>query len=300
MTGDLGWGQAKEEGWQSNVWRLLAAKRRNSAHLLFPIFAVYPVHHLFLVLSSLNTISGVQTIKLDRRRERKFTQGRSPKKLVLRIINPWRPHGKAVWKRRKLTINRRCVTSQKSEYLIHTAAGVWNHAQQLLGSSFLSVRPSVYQHRKIRLSLNGLSLNIMFYDFSKLGRENSSLIKITLRHTHTHTNTHIHIHLHIHTHTQTQTHTHTHKHTHTHTHTHTHMYTHKHTHIHTHTHTYIHTHTHTHTRSVGLLWTSDQTDAKTSTWQHTTQSAIPASERPQTHALNRSATGVDMNAYYRR
>jgi len=30
------------------------------------------------------------------------------------------------------------------------------------------------------------------------------------------------------------------------------------------------THTHTYTHSVGLLWTSDQPDAETSTWQHTT------------------------------
>ena len=50
-------------------------------------------------------------------------------------------------------------------------------------------------------------------------------------------------------------------------------------------------------QSVGLLWTSDQPDAQTSTWQHTTlirqpsrtpaglQPTIPASVRPQTHAL---------------
>jgi len=49
--------------------------------------------------------------------------------------------------------------------------------------------------------------------------------------------------------------------------------------------------------SVGLLWTSDQSDAETSTWQHTRQTSmppvgfepkIPASERPQTHALDRA------------
>jgi len=57
-------------------------------------------------------------------------------------------------------------------------------------------------------------------------------------------------------------------------------------------------------QSVGLHWTSDQADVETSTWQHTTQSkqismppagfepAIPASERPQTHALNCAATGI--------
>ena len=54
--------------------------------------------------------------------------------------------------------------------------------------------------------------------------------------------------------------------------------------------------------SVGLLWTSDQPEAKTSTWQHTTRSrewhpcpaagsepAIPAKEQPQTHVLDRVA-----------
>ena len=55
--------------------------------------------------------------------------------------------------------------------------------------------------------------------------------------------------------------------------------------------------------SVGLLWTGVQPDAKTSTWQHITlttetsvpsarfELAIPASEGPQTHALDRVATG---------
>jgi len=52
--------------------------------------------------------------------------------------------------------------------------------------------------------------------------------------------------------------------------------------------------------SVGFLWTSDQPDAVTSdNTQHSQQtsihpvgfeSAIPASERPQTHALDRAAT----------
>jgi hypothetical protein len=47
----------------------------------------------------------------------------------------------------------------------------------------------------------------------------------------------------------------------------------------------------------GLLWTSDQPDGETSTGQHSQQTAIhaparfelpiPASERPQTHALDR-------------
>jgi hypothetical protein len=52
-------------------------------------------------------------------------------------------------------------------------------------------------------------------------------------------------------------------------------------------------------QSVGRLWTSDQTGAETSTWQHTTvtrdrqtfmlpaefKPAIPLSEQPQTHAI---------------
>jgi hypothetical protein len=62
---------------------------------------------------------------------------------------------------------------------------------------------------------------------------------------------------------------------------------------------------HDHTpHSVGLLWTRDQLVAETSTWQHTTlttdrhpchpagfEPTIPVSERPQTHALDRTATG---------
>jgi hypothetical protein len=60
--------------------------------------------------------------------------------------------------------------------------------------------------------------------------------------------------------------------------------------------------------SVGLLWTSDEPDADTSTWQqHNTHNrqacmppaefeiAVPASERPQTHALDRTATGIGMD-----
>ena len=58
-------------------------------------------------------------------------------------------------------------------------------------------------------------------------------------------------------------------------------------------------------RSVGLLWTSDQSDPETSTRQHNTlttdshpctsaglELANPASERLQTHALDRAATGI--------
>jgi hypothetical protein len=65
----------------------------------------------------------------------------------------------------------------------------------------------------------------------------------------------------------------------------------------------LHDHTHT-PHSVGLLWTSDQPDAKNSdntqrsqeTDIHTPhppmgfEPAVPASERPQTHSLDRAAT----------
>jgi hypothetical protein len=57
--------------------------------------------------------------------------------------------------------------------------------------------------------------------------------------------------------------------------------------------------------SVGLPWTSNQPIAETSTWQHTTlttdrhpcppagfEPTIPASERPQTHALDSTAIGI--------
>jgi hypothetical protein len=57
--------------------------------------------------------------------------------------------------------------------------------------------------------------------------------------------------------------------------------------------------------SVGLLWKSDQPDAKTPTWQHTTllrdktsippagfEPAIPPREWPQTHALDREDAGI--------
>ena len=57
-------------------------------------------------------------------------------------------------------------------------------------------------------------------------------------------------------------------------------------------------------QSVWVLWTSDQSVAETSTWQHTTlkadrhpcppvefEPANPSSEGPQTHALDRAATG---------
>ena len=57
--------------------------------------------------------------------------------------------------------------------------------------------------------------------------------------------------------------------------------------------------------SAGLLWTSDQPDAETSTWQHTTlttdkhpclrvgfEPTIPAGERSKTNALDHAATGT--------
>jgi len=56
-------------------------------------------------------------------------------------------------------------------------------------------------------------------------------------------------------------------------------------------------------RSVRLLWTSDQSDAETSAWQHATLREIDIhasggirnrnrSERPKTHYLNDSAAGI--------
>jgi hypothetical protein len=60
-------------------------------------------------------------------------------------------------------------------------------------------------------------------------------------------------------------------------------------------------------QSVGLLWTSDQPAVETSTSQHTTletepcpqgfEPAIPASERPQTHSLDRAATGTGFTLF---
>ena len=61
--------------------------------------------------------------------------------------------------------------------------------------------------------------------------------------------------------------------------------------------------------SIGLLWKSDQPDAETSTWHHTTrwqtsrpparfEPEIPASESPQNHALNREATGTGESTVY--
>jgi hypothetical protein len=54
---------------------------------------------------------------------------------------------------------------------------------------------------------------------------------------------------------------------------------------------------------VGLLWTSDQPDTETFTRQHTTlttdihtlasfEPAVLGSERPETHTLDRTATGI--------
>ena len=61
-------------------------------------------------------------------------------------------------------------------------------------------------------------------------------------------------------------------------------------------------------QSVGLLWTSDQLVAETSTSQHTTrQTSIPlvgfepkisVGERPQTYALDRAATGTGLPSVY--
>jgi hypothetical protein len=61
--------------------------------------------------------------------------------------------------------------------------------------------------------------------------------------------------------------------------------------------------------SVRLLWTGDQPDAETSTWQHTTltrntsmpqagfEPAIPASQRPQIHASVVTGIGTGMKRY---
>jgi hypothetical protein len=44
---------------------------------------------------------------------------------------------------------------------------------------------------------------------------------------------------------------------------------------------------------VGLLWKSDQPEAQTSTVPPPEfEPTIPASQRPQTHALHRAATGI--------
>jgi hypothetical protein len=55
-------------------------------------------------------------------------------------------------------------------------------------------------------------------------------------------------------------------------------------------------------QSVGLLWTSDQPDAETSIWQHTTfttgryvcrrRDSNPQFQQPQTHALDRATPGM--------
>jgi len=64
--------------------------------------------------------------------------------------------------------------------------------------------------------------------------------------------------------------------------------------------------------SVGLLWTCDQPDAQTSTWQHTTLAGerylyppgeirtriIPVSEKPKTHALESAATRIGITRIY--
>jgi hypothetical protein len=64
---------------------------------------------------------------------------------------------------------------------------------------------------------------------------------------------------------------------------------------------------HTHTHSVEILWVRDRPIVETSTWKHTTptrdrhsylparfNSAFPASERSQTHFLERAATGTSL------
>ena len=63
-------------------------------------------------------------------------------------------------------------------------------------------------------------------------------------------------------------------------------------------------------QSVGTLWTSDQPDVETSTWQHTNsqqtfmppegfEPAIPVSKGKQTQALDRTVTGTGIRLYRR-
>jgi hypothetical protein len=77
---------------------------------------------------------------------------------------------------------------------------------------------------------------------------------------------------------------------------------------------YFHLITLRHTpQSVGLLWTKDRPVAETSTWQPTNtvqdknihdtsriRTQIPASARPQTHALDRAATGIGQQPHARK
>ena len=63
-------------------------------------------------------------------------------------------------------------------------------------------------------------------------------------------------------------------------------------------------------QSVGLLWTSDQPDAETSTGQHTAltsgkypcyqRDSNPQSQRPHIHAFDRADTGIDSHTSYKR
>jgi hypothetical protein len=68
-----------------------------------------------------------------------------------------------------------------------------------------------------------------------------------------------------------------------------------------------HTHASTHAHSVGLPWMRDRPNAEASTWPHATftrgkhpclcagiEPAILGSERPQTHAWDRAATGTGL------
>jgi uncharacterized protein involved in response to NO len=78
---------------------------------------------------------------------------------------------------------------------------------------------------------------------------------------------------------------------------------------HTHTHTHTHIHTCARTRLVGLLWTRDRPVRETSTWQRTIlknrhvsaqvgfEHTIPASECPQTDALEHVVTGISNGIY---
>jgi len=74
--------------------------------------------------------------------------------------------------------------------------------------------------------------------------------------------------------------------------------------------TLTHTHTHTHTTFSRTHWTSDQSDAETSTWQHKTltkdtfmppaefEPTISDSDRLQTHTLDRMVTGINLYKWF--
>ena len=90
-------------------------------------------------------------------------------------------------------------------------------------------------------------------------------------------------------------------HAHTHTHTHTHIYIYIYTHTHIYIYIYIYTHTHIGRTSLGeglarrsdfYLTTHSTHKRRTSIPPAGFEKATPASKRPQTHDLDRAATGI--------